>query len=39
MMCLLFINSISLYLLAVFLIVGAVLLYKVFYHVIRRIEE
>lgn len=39
MMCLLFINPVSLYLLAVLLIVGAVLLYKAFYHIIHRIHE
>ena len=38
-MCLLFISPISLYLLAMFLILGAVLLYKGFNHIVRRIQE
>ncbi len=38
-MYLLFINPVSSYLLAIFLIVGAVLLYKGFYHLVRRIQE
>ncbi len=38
-MYLLFINSVSSYLLAIFLIVGAILLYKGFYHIVRRIQE
>ncbi|MDR6737688.1 cobalamin synthase [Sphingobacterium sp. 2149] len=38
-MYVLFINSVGSYLLASFLIVGAVLLYKGFYHLARRIQE
>ncbi len=38
-MYLLFINPVSSYLLAILLIVGAVLLYKGFYHLARRIQE
>lgn len=38
-MYVLFINSVGSYLLAIFLIVGAVLLYKGFYHLARRIQE
>ncbi|GEM_PF-282586 len=38
-MYVLFINPISSYLLATFLIVGAILLYKGFYHLARRIQD
>ena len=38
-MYVLFINPVSSYLLAIFLIIGAILLYKGFYHLARRIQE